>query len=551
MLERIGESATGATKGIFGDSGDSESDGDPAGSETPELVRETEEALRKVLRTLTRIFAEPFRTEDEHEMSAVVGGIGEGAIEFVLKPVPAMPHIASLTARGMANNPRTVYLNTDKFIKKESADNLAPYQFSIQKKNIMVHMDKDFNVEIDERALKREIIEAFKKQDNKFDNLIVESSARRTCSQSGGGTQEPLFKSLKSKTGDIPITLHKRNPNASAIPLPRGELQEKEFYHIDEFNNDESVLSDDSREYNDFVTVADMSVGSPRSVVSDEDLYEETHIACRPRATVNHALKNPLLPASEIFKSFEEQKGSNEVFVDVEEEKVVIEKVAKKVDLKADKVNEIVEKAKTQGYSKYKDEFRVPPADDVGGLPLVDKKVTELLRGVATEFIKQFFSRIIRGNFNLTTISFPIKCMRPVSILETFGLACVYNPVYLNKAALLNDPVEQCKYMIASQISTYHLTSGFLKPVCLRLPLAEPDTRGDVHGGVRGRDEVLRRADVAPPAHIALHASRARRYLRVHRIRQLRGPSRTQHHLHQRQRRQKNHLQKRHHLQLQ
>eukprot|EP00826_Nyctotherus_ovalis_P019301 TRINITY_DN1592_c0_g1_i1.p1 TRINITY_DN1592_c0_g1~~TRINITY_DN1592_c0_g1_i1.p1 ORF type:complete len:282 (+),score=67.70 TRINITY_DN1592_c0_g1_i1:166-1011(+) len=119
MLERIGESATGATKGIFGDSGDSESDGDPAGSETPELVRETEEALRKVLRTLTRIFAEPFRTEDEHEMSAVVGGIGEGAIEFVLKPVPAMPHIASLTARGMANNPRTVYLNTDKFIKKE------------------------------------------------------------------------------------------------------------------------------------------------------------------------------------------------------------------------------------------------------------------------------------------------------------------------------------------------------------------------------------------------------------------------------------------------
>lgn len=488
MLERIGESATGATKGIFGDSGDWESDGDVGGGETPELVRETEEALRKVLRTLAKIFAEPFKTRDE-EMGEVVGRVGEGAVEFVLKPVPATPHLASLTTRGMPNDPRTVYLNTDKFIKKESADNSSPYQFSIQKKNITVHMDKDFNVEIDERALKREIIEAFKKQDNKLDKLVAESAAKRTYSQSGGA-QESLLKPPKGRTGEIPITLHKRSPNASAVPLPRGELQEREFYHIDEFNNDESVLSDNSREYDDFVTVADMSVGSPRSVASDEDLREETHIAHRPRPTVNRALRNPLLPASVLARGFgvhgdlEEQKGSGEVFVDVEEEKAVVEKAAKKADLKADKVHEILERAKTQGYSKYKDEFRVPPADEVGGLPLVDKKVTELLRGVATEFIKQFFSRIIRGNFNLTTISFPIKCMRPVSVLETFGLACVYNPVYLNKAALLSDPIEQCKYMIASQISTYHLTSGFLKPVHLPSPLAEPDTGRDVHGGV-------------------------------------------------------------------
>ena len=121
--------------------------------------------------------------------------------------------------------------------------------------------------------------------------------------------------------------------------------------------------------------------------------------------------------------------------------------------------------AESWGLSRHKDEYRVPPADETGGLPLIDEKVLSTLRAVAKEYLKELFGRIFRGNFNLTTISFPIKCMRPLSLLETFGNGGSLNPLYLNKAAILNDKIERIKYVIISQISTFYMTSNFLKPV--------------------------------------------------------------------------------------
>ena len=110
-------------------------------------------------------------------------------------------------------------------------------------------------------------------------------------------------------------------------------------------------------------------------------------------------------------------------------------------------------------------------ANALGGLPLVDEKVLTTLRGIAKEYLKALFGRIMSGNFNLTTISFPIKCMKPVSLLETFGTGNCMGSLYLNKAAQLSDPVERLKYVITSQIAPFHITSNFLKPVS-RLQIA-------------------------------------------------------------------------------
>ena len=129
------------------------------------------------------------------------------------------------------------------------------------------------------------------------------------------------------------------------------------------------------------------------------------------------------------------------------------------------RTKEILGRAIAFGYSEYKDEYRIPPSDDVGGLPLVDQKILETLRGVAKEYLKELFGRLFSGKFNLTTISFPIKCMRPLSLLETFGNGGAMNPIYLNKAALLSDPLERIKYMMISQIGSFHCTSAFLKQV--------------------------------------------------------------------------------------
>ncbi len=147
------------------------------------------------------------------------------------------------------------------------------------------------------------------------------------------------------------------------------------------------------------------------------------------------------------------------------------------------RTEEFLEKARAWATSKYRGEYRAPPADEVGGMPLVDQKVLELLRGIAKEYIKELFGKIFSGNFNLTTISFPIKCMRPLSLLETFGHGGSMNPIYLNKAAMLTDPIERVKYAIVAQTATFNYTSSFLKPVLaylITLGVAQPDTRRNV-----------------------------------------------------------------------
>jgi len=40
------------------------------------------------------------------------------------------------------------------------------------------------------------------------------------------------------------------------------------------------------------------------------------------------------------------------------------------------------------------------------------------------------------GSFNLTTVSFPIKCMCAKSTLESIGELAGINPIYVNAAAL-------------------------------------------------------------------------------------------------------------------
>ena len=127
----------------------------------------------------------------------------------------------------------------------------------------------------------------------------------------------------------------------------------------------------------------------------------------------------------------------------------------------------IMTKARSLGISKRKDEYRAGPNDKVGGIICVDEKTLELLRTMAKDFIRKLFGKIFSLDFNLTTISFPIICMRPLTLLEAFCNGGCTVPLYFNKAWTLKDPVERLKYVIVSQLSTFRHTSNFLKPVFL------------------------------------------------------------------------------------
>jgi len=73
--------------------------------------------------------------------------------------------------------------------------------------------------------------------------------------------------------------------------------------------------------------------------------------------------------------------------------------------------------------------------------------------------------KILTGQLNLTKISFPISAMIPKSTLETsVHYTCLF-PLYLNKAAASNDPLERLKLVTVSCLSSFFYTNSFLKPL--------------------------------------------------------------------------------------
>ena len=73
--------------------------------------------------------------------------------------------------------------------------------------------------------------------------------------------------------------------------------------------------------------------------------------------------------------------------------------------------------------------------------------------------------KILSGKFNLTTISFPIKCMCAKSMLETQGSCAGVGPFYLTAAAMTKDPLERLKLVMTYSIAYIYPTHIFEKPL--------------------------------------------------------------------------------------
>ena len=82
-----------------------------------------------------------------------------------------------------------------------------------------------------------------------------------------------------------------------------------------------------------------------------------------------------------------------------------------------ERANEILEQARQWTVSEYDDDKKCGNAGYYGGFQLTDDEVTGRLRGAAKELIVMAGKKILNGEFNLTKISFPIKCMCPKTVL--------------------------------------------------------------------------------------------------------------------------------------
>jgi hypothetical protein len=127
--------------------------------------------------------------------------------------------------------------------------------------------------------------------------------------------------------------------------------------------------------------------------------------------------------------------------------------------------NSLVRAAREFEYPGIKGEYRVSNCYESGGFALLDVEVRDKLRSVAKEILRQMGRKILNGDFNLTRVSFPIKCMQGNTALHNCMKSTCMSPLYITRAAFSTDPIERLKLVITSSLSSFVYTSTFLKPL--------------------------------------------------------------------------------------
>ena len=112
-----------------------------------------------------------------------------------------------------------------------------------------------------------------------------------------------------------------------------------------------------------------------------------------------------------------------------------------------------------------KDDYRVDAGHKYGGLALLDQEVVHKIRSVGTEILKELGKKLLSGNFNLTQISFPIRCMQASTALQNTLSTFQMVPFYITRAVAVADPLERFKLVIVSTLSSFIHTSTFEKPL--------------------------------------------------------------------------------------
>jgi len=159
----------------------------------------------------------------------------------------------------------------------------------------------------------------------------------------------------------------------------------------------------------------------------------------------------------------EMQKLAIQFFNEIEEEKVEEDdEETKAFNERAAQVQELALQFNT---SNLKDDHKCEKAGYYGGFTCTDAALQKRLRSAATEIIKMVGKKIFTGQTDLTRISFPIKCMAPISALEIMPTLQSTMAIYMNKAASISDPVERMKFVIAHNLSFFYKEKIFEKPL--------------------------------------------------------------------------------------
>lgn len=154
-------------------------------------------------------------------------------------------------------------------------------------------------------------------------------------------------------------------------------------------------------------------------------------------------------------------------YIDITEDKLRMEKpeLLEENYLSMSKLYELfLEEVSQLKISDFDDIYRPNQANKKGGIDFHNDEVTSMIRGAGTDIIKQVGKKILSGDFNLTTISFPIKVMIPYTMLQACGRSAFQLPYYMHLCQG-KDMVERLKLTIVATISSFCFSGYFLKPM--------------------------------------------------------------------------------------
>ena len=116
------------------------------------------------------------------------------------------------------------------------------------------------------------------------------------------------------------------------------------------------------------------------------------------------------------------------------------------------------------GFSR-DDDYKVPDTAYYGGFQIKDMELQARIKAAGYEIMKSVGKKILSGDLNITSVSFPIKCMCPTSLLKKVQGMNKVLPFYLNYAASLEDPVERMRAVIAASVAFLWKNHDFDKPL--------------------------------------------------------------------------------------
>lgn len=112
-----------------------------------------------------------------------------------------------------------------------------------------------------------------------------------------------------------------------------------------------------------------------------------------------------------------------------------------------------------------KDDSRSECANKEGGKLCQNGKMVSTIRSVGKHVLQEIGKKLLSGDLNLTRVSFPIKCSVASSALEKVGRGTCFFPIFFNRAAECDSPVERMKYVITATLANFYVNCTFLKPL--------------------------------------------------------------------------------------